>query len=267
MADCGVREIAPSGCPAPPGRQFRPTAAHSGARCWPIAGAHQGPAPMRWRAGQMGDAIAAQAAAGNRRWILRHRTRSARHRPAPPAGKSASRHSGECHKMCPRSRPHSPALIAPVRASSVCATIFGAPVVPEVNITHSLARVAGAKVPDWSVAGDSDQSQSADRIAVRHQRVDPRAVDHIFEMIFRQVGRRDHDAAGDRRPARSMPVPRRTGSACGAEHARLPATSRATESGLPAASAPNSDNGVARAQDTRSRPASDASANQAAASS
>ena len=161
--------------------------------------AHQRAAPMRRRAGQMGDASACQA-----RQEIGHRLASAptipaRRRRAARAGRSASRHSGGCRRMCPRRRGlRSPRrLIAPVSASSVCTTIFGAPVVPEVNITHSLARVAGPRgsgLRSLEIATSRNPpiaSPSVTSVSI------PARWITFPEMFVSQIGRRDHDPAGD----------------------------------------------------------------------
>ena len=77
-----------------------------------------------------------------------------------------------------------PGAIAPVRPSSVCATILGAPVVPEVNSTHSVLRAAQSASPGRA-AGAAVRSARRPPPApiVAHHRVDAGAVDHGGQML------------------------------------------------------------------------------------
>ena len=78
--------------------------------------------------------------------LRRRSTARAKPRRAPRARKSAGRHSGGCHRTCPRRRSRRPRsrLIGAVRPASVCTTIFGTPVVPEVSSTHSVSNAPAA---------------------------------------------------------------------------------------------------------------------------
>ena len=166
--------------------------------------AHQGAAPMRWRAGQMGDAIAAQAAPGNRAIDslgIRQDQRGVAHQ--RPQEDLQAAIAANVIKCAPDRRLRLAGLMAPVRASSVCATILGTPVVPDVNITHSVLRAAACRrTPSagrresWSKYVDH-VAGPAHGVAVRHQSSIPARLMTSSDVFRLQVRRRDHDAGGD----------------------------------------------------------------------
>ena len=145
-------------------------------------------------------------------------------RSAGPAGRaaiSASRHSGECHRKCPRPcrrwrRAGSRRSGPPV----VCATILGTPVVPEVNSTHSVLRdgaIASPGVAAGAAARTARRPPPAPDLA--HHHVDARRVrSRTADVPAFTSGGADHHAAPPRRPARSAPGRRTTGRTCAAAH-------------------------------------------------
>ncbi len=93
--------------------------------------------------------------------------------------------------------------MAPVRPTRLWTTILGAPVVPEVSITHSVsARVAGRC---YGIRSERHRSHDQEigallevfRLGVRHHGVDLGLRHHGRDIRGLQVRRRDDDAAGE----------------------------------------------------------------------
>ena len=127
---------------------------------------------MRRRAGDVGDAARVQPCHVIARALLRAPTAPSIRRRSRRAGISAGRHSGGCRRTSPRSRSGAragpSAMMAPASPSSVCPTIFGAPDVPEVSISHSVARsVLPCRGRSVRQAGGDDQLRAGIGPSVR----------------------------------------------------------------------------------------------------
>ena len=156
---------------------------------------------MRRRAGQMGDAMAAQP-----RQEIRHRFRPAPTGPASAAQQRAQQDlqaaiAADVIESAPDDvLARRAGWIAPLSASRLCATILGAPVVPEVNITHSRLRDGASAGP---ASGSNARLETATRfnrqrriVAYDHVSIAARAITRGRCSGF-HVGRGDHDARGD----------------------------------------------------------------------